>query len=300
MEKDWSYDEILTHVINDDDFISRVVKPLENRLLKSIKKKTYNYPFALSLWEKIVDEAVEDYAEKNKGNVMFEGIGTLRTVFPKSIRKDLAIELTEDFELKNEKEISAMSQTSKLAVRVAKRFQRKALDQHAIVDLSLHIENTESLYKQSRYMEDNLHTKIRRGTYDHTKAPKLWQYLIDEGAKDYVKEFGGDVRTLFPKADRTALAEHYADVFAMENDLITLRLGSVSAVDLKKEDIPKETLNQYGELKKLVEGKESVVSTKDRVQGMQKDLSSLTNYSDAWLTEEDLQLENFLEFMRSY
>ena len=57
----------------------------------------------------------------------------------------------------------------------------------------------------------NIVRKIKRGVYDHKLAPRLWQYLVDQGAKKYVQEFGGTVRNTFPKRAREELASDLAD-----------------------------------------------------------------------------------------
>jgi hypothetical protein len=38
-------------------------------------------------------------------------------------------------------------------------------------------------------------------------------YLIDDGAKRYVKSYGGNVRDTFPKRQRQMLAQDYVDEF---------------------------------------------------------------------------------------
>ena len=60
----------------------------------------------------------------------------------------------------------------------------------------------------------NLKRKIRKGIYDHDKAQKLWMYLVDDAAKEYVKEFGStqdDVATMFPKETRQQVARIISD-----------------------------------------------------------------------------------------
>ena len=74
-------------------------------------------------------------------------------------------------------------------------------------ELDLYAENTSALYGQFLSIIKNLSRRIAKGTYDATKAPALWQYWYDEAARHYCKEFGGDVRYTFPKAQRTQLAE---------------------------------------------------------------------------------------------
>lgn len=89
----------------------------------------------------------------------------------------------------------------------------RPLDEHAMRELELYIDNERELYRQRLEIERNLTAKIAKGRYDPAKAPKLWQYLIDRGAKKYVKEFGGEVRLTFPKTERAALATRYARDF---------------------------------------------------------------------------------------
>ena len=55
--------------------------------------------------------------------------------------------------------------------------------------------------------------KKKSGKYDHKQAPKLWQYLVDNGAKQYVKDFGGNVNSMFPKDSRQSIAIQFADEY---------------------------------------------------------------------------------------
>jgi hypothetical protein len=85
-------------------------------------------------------------------------------------------------------------------------------------ELRLFVDNDSDLYRQQTTpIHNNLKRKIAKGIYDHTKAVKLWQYLVDNGARKYVKEFGGVVRTAFPKAERTKVAQAMADSFYKEH-----------------------------------------------------------------------------------
>jgi hypothetical protein len=38
-------------------------------------------------------------------------------------------------------------------------------------------------------------------------------YLVDDGAKRYTREYGGNVRDVFPKRQRIMLAKDYVDEF---------------------------------------------------------------------------------------
>jgi hypothetical protein len=48
------------------------------------------------------------------------------------------------------------------------------------------------------------------GIYDRALAPRLWMYWYDAAAQRYAREFGGDVRTMFPRSLREHLAEERA------------------------------------------------------------------------------------------
>jgi len=79
-------------------------------------------------------------------------------------------------------------------------------------ELELFIMNDQDLYRQM-FMPIimNLARKMKRGVYNHQMAPKLWQYLVDQGAKKYVMQHGGTVRNTFPKQARMELAKDMAD-----------------------------------------------------------------------------------------
>lgn len=94
-------------------------------------------------------------------------------------------------------------------------------------ELRLWIDNEEPLYQQRRDILRNLLRKVDKGVYDHDKAPKLWQYLVDRGAREYCQSLGGNVRSsfayqrirrIFPKVVRDAVAQDYADEFLDDID----------------------------------------------------------------------------------
>jgi hypothetical protein len=91
------------------------------------------------------------------------------------------------------------------------------VDQVALRELELFIDNDYPIYRQRESIEKNIQRKVKSGKYDHSMAAKLWQYMVDAGAKKYVKEFGGNVRDMFPKQLRMALAKQYADDYKEEN-----------------------------------------------------------------------------------
>ena len=84
-------------------------------------------------------------------------------------------------------------------------------------ELKLYIDNDGQLYRQ-RYtpIEKNLTKKMEKGKYDSKLAVKLFMYLVDDGAKKYVKDFGGSVKDMFPKKDRIEVAKEFRDEFETE------------------------------------------------------------------------------------
>lgn len=97
----------------------------------------------------------------------------------------------------------------------ASQFIQENVDSNATNELDLYIMNSEDLYRK-KFMPVimNLKRKISKNIYDHEKAKKLWMHLVDDAAKEYVKEFGKnseDVKDLFPKETRLRVAEILAD-----------------------------------------------------------------------------------------
>ena len=97
----------------------------------------------------------------------------------------------------------------------AYQFIKEAQDSDAVNELDLYLMNNEELYRR-RFMPiiENIKRKMRRGIYDHEKVIKLWMYLVDDAAREYVKEFGTpdqDVKDMFPKETRLKVAQVIAD-----------------------------------------------------------------------------------------
>jgi len=97
----------------------------------------------------------------------------------------------------------------------ANQFIKEAQDSDAVNELDSFIMNNEDLYRR-RFMPiiENLKRKMKRGIYDDQKAIKLWMYLIDDAAREYIKEYGTpdqDVKDLFPKETRLKVAQVIAE-----------------------------------------------------------------------------------------
>ena len=71
----------------------------------------------------------------------------------------------------------------------ASQFISENIDSDAVNELDSFIMNNEDLYRR-RFMPiiSNIKRKLKKNVYDHEKAQKLWMYLVDDAAKEYVKE----------------------------------------------------------------------------------------------------------------
>ena len=90
----------------------------------------------------------------------------------------------------------------------------EAVDKHMVDELKLFIDNDGQLYKQRLIpIVKNIQKKMKSGKYDHKKAPKLWKYLVDDGAKKYQKEFPG---VKFSRQEKDVVAQEFADEYKDE------------------------------------------------------------------------------------
>jgi hypothetical protein len=97
------------------------------------------------------------------------------------------------------------------------------VDEHAANELELYIDNDEPLYRQWQAIVRNLWKHQKRGRYDSERAADGFMYLVDAGAKKYVKEFGDLEDVTLPRATkwnvmfdmptRRAVAREYAKSF---------------------------------------------------------------------------------------
>jgi hypothetical protein len=90
----------------------------------------------------------------------------------------------------------------------------EAVDQAAADELRLYIDNDADLYRQQFIpMVKNMKRKMKSGKFDKAKAPKLLLYLVDNGARKYVKEHGSpgsNIKDMFPKPLRMEVAKDMA------------------------------------------------------------------------------------------
>lgn len=85
-------------------------------------------------------------------------------------------------------------------------------DDIAAHELTIFIQQDGSLYRQMvTPIIANLAKKMVKGQYDHDKSLVVWKRLADEGAKRYVKEYGGNFDVPTRKAAAEELADYYRE-----------------------------------------------------------------------------------------
>jgi hypothetical protein len=85
----------------------------------------------------------------------------------------------------------------------------------AVNELDLYINNNEDLYrKKFMPLVHNLNRDLKANRYNHENAVKQWNLLINDAAREYVKEFGKpgeDVKDMFSQDSRAKVAQVLAD-----------------------------------------------------------------------------------------
>ncbi len=77
--------------------------------------------------------------------------------------------------------------------------------EHAANHIVLLVDNTQNYYNQKMMIFNNLEKKVRKGTYDKTKAPKAISYLTDVVRKNWNKEYSADQEEVMtPSGSRMA------------------------------------------------------------------------------------------------
>lgn len=89
-------------------------------------------------------------------------------------------------------------------------------DRTAARELELYMSSDSGLYAQRKAINANLLRKLRKGIFRKHLAARLFMYWVDNGARKYVREFGGEVRTIFPKRTRLRVARSFTREFLTE------------------------------------------------------------------------------------
>jgi hypothetical protein len=91
---------------------------------------------------------------------------------------------------------------------------RQIVDEHAVSELKLYIDNTGEFYPQKQLIIELLQKKVAKGKYDPKKAPLAFKYLVERGVKQYgpevLRESSASSMRMFPPPVRRAVAEEMA------------------------------------------------------------------------------------------
>lgn len=91
---------------------------------------------------------------------------------------------------------------------------RGQADETAADELLIYLDNEEDLYRQKQAIAKNLLTKMARKTYEHSRAPDAWSYVVENAAKKYAKEFAtraSEWSSIFSVPTREIVAKELAD-----------------------------------------------------------------------------------------
>ncbi len=95
----------------------------------------------------------------------------------------------------------------------AYQFIQESMD--AVNELDLYINNNEDLYrKKFMPLVHNLNRDLKANRYNHDNAVKQWNLMVNDAAREYVKEFGKpgeDVKDMFAQDSRAKVAQVLAD-----------------------------------------------------------------------------------------
>lgn len=102
-------------------------------------------------------------------------------------------------------------------------------DEDAAAELLMYITNTGELFGPrsiGEAIEKNYAKKWKKGTFERAKAEQGYKYLIEAGAKSYVREFGSPGQKWFQMFDvptRKLVAKELTDSFVTEAELGNFR-----------------------------------------------------------------------------
>lgn len=113
-------------------------------------------------------------------------------------------------------------------------------DADAARELALYTANTSSLWgpgnTQGAAIRKNLELKAAKGTLDPSKAPKLFEHLMESAAKEYVREMGspGDRWSdMFNKSTRRLAAEEMSAEYLEELGFQPNGSAAMSKLDIR-------------------------------------------------------------------
>jgi len=179
-------------------------------------------------------------------------------------------------------ELGIDEDTTRVARQLVAALRVAAVDADAKRELSLFIENEGRLAAKKESILTNLLRKLKSDGYNHSQAPKLWMYLVDEGAKMYAKEMGsgiGDAKNLFPKELRESLAKDMAD-----NELELMKNGEYDHLKKASSSVEAQVETVVGQVETALQVVET--SPKANTHLAKKDLHIIATKLAAMVSED--------------
>lgn len=179
-------------------------------------------------------------------------------------------------------ELGIDEDTTRVARQLVAALRVAAVDADAKRELDLFIENEGRLAAKKESILTNLLRKLKSDSYNHSQAPKLWMYLVDEGAKMYAKEMGsgiGDAKNLFPKELRESLAKDMAD-----NELELMKNGEYDHLKKASSSVEAQVETVVGQVETALQVVET--SPKANTHLAKKDLHIIATKLAAMVSED--------------
>ncbi len=113
------------------------------------------------------------------------------------------------------KHVTGPAELGKGKIKMVRAYQFIQESMDAVNELDLYINNNEDLYRK-RFMPlvHTLNNNLKANRYNHENAVKQWNLLVNDAAREYVKEFGKpgeDVKDMFAQDSRAKVAQVLAD-----------------------------------------------------------------------------------------
>ncbi len=118
-------------------------------------------------------------------------------------------------QVQRQKPVTGLVEHGKGKIKMVRAYQFIQESMDAVNELDLYINNNEDLYrKKFMPLVHNLNRDLKANRYNHENAVKQWNLLINDAAREYVKEFGKpgeDVKDMFAQDSRAKVAQVLAD-----------------------------------------------------------------------------------------
>lgn len=157
---------------------------------------------------------------------------------------------------------------------------------HEAWELILYAQNSRELVARRDAIIKNVIRKINRGVYDPTKAPRLWQYWIDDAAQRYTKEFdtprpgGRSSYGVFTRPIRLEAATYIAPIYYGEikdgefDHLLKLKGNPMAKRKRKRKATP-------AQLRALAKGRRTLAARRKTKKKTRRRNPAYGNYSVA-------------------